>query len=39
MEPLAPYAVGYRSGFGFHSRANFCASAICSAVICFAEML
>ena len=23
----------YRSGFGFHSRANFCASVICAAVI------
>jgi hypothetical protein len=23
----------YRSGFGFHSRASFCASAICAGVI------
>ena len=25
--------LGYRSRFGFHSRASFCASAICAGVI------
>jgi hypothetical protein len=27
----------YRSGFGFHSRASFCASAICAGVILVAR--
>jgi hypothetical protein len=26
-------AADYRSGFGFHSRVNFCASAICARVM------